>query len=289
MRANTKKINDWILERYLLKELPGDKMEEISRQLKEDPDLQKVLEGLKHSNKEILAQNHPDTIIPGILNLYRAEKAGNEHKTVTRAKPILLRRLLYASPALAVALVLFFLLLPFRSSDITPSKSRPLPGKEPTRIKGEQTIYMTKPYLMIYRKDKDNVQLLEAGMKASAGDLVQMTYVAGGETYGVILSIDGNGVVTLHYPDRKDRSPILEQKKKILLDNAYELDNAPGFERFFFVTSTSALDVESVLEQANLLAKDINRAKTGHIELPQGINQTSILINKAGDNTPKLK
>ena len=87
----------------------------------------------------------------------------------------------------------------------------------------------------------------------------------------------------------KDRTPILEQKKKILLDNSYELDNAPGFERFFFVTSTSAIDVESVLEQANLLAKDINRARTGHIKLPQVINQTSILINKEGDNTPKLK
>jgi hypothetical protein len=289
MRTNIKKINDWVLERYLLEELPKDKLEEISLQLKEDPGLQKALERLKHSNKEILAQNPPNTIIPGILNLYRAEKARKEHMPVPRAKPVLLRRLLYASPALAVVLVLFFFLLPFRSGDITPSKSRPLPGKEPTRIKGEQPINMTKPHLMIYRKDKDNVQLLEAGMKASAGDLLQMTYVAGGETYGVILSIDGNGVVTLHYPDRKDRSPILEQKKKILLDNAYELDDAPGFERFFLITSTSAIDVELVLEQANLLAKDTNRAKTGHIELPQGINQASILINKEGGTTPKLK
>jgi hypothetical protein len=273
MRTNTKKINDWVMERYLLKELPGDKMEEITLQLKEDPDLQKTLERLKQSNKEIFAQNPPDIIIPGILNLYRAEKARTEHMTVTRTKPVLLRRLLYASPALAVVLVLFFFLLPFRSGNI---------GKEDTRIKGELTIDMTKPHLMIYRKHKDNVQLLSSGMKANAGDLLQMAYVAGRETYGVILSIDGNGVVTLHFPDRKDQSPILEQKKKILLNNAYELDDAPGFERFFFVTSKSAIDVESVLEQANLLSKDINRAKTGHIQLPQGINQTSILINKGG-------
>lgn len=280
MKTKIKKINDWVLERYLLKELPGDKMEEIRLQLKEDPDLQKALEGLKQSNKEILAQNSPDIIIPGILNLYGAEKAKKEQKIVTRAKPILVRRLLYATPALAVVLVLFLFLLPFGGGDI---------GKEPIRIKGERQIDMTKPQLMIYRKNKDNVQLLQNGMKASAGDLLQMTYLAGGESYGVIFSIDGNGVVTLHYPERKDRTPILEQKNKILLDNSYELDNAPGFERFFFVTSTSAIDVESVLEQANLLAKDINRARTGHIKLPQVINQTSILINKEGDNTPKLK
>jgi hypothetical protein len=282
MRTNIKKINDWVLERYLLEELPEDKIEEITLQLKEDQDLQKALERLKQSNKEIFAQNPPDIIVPGILNLYRAEKARTEHMTVTRTKPVLLRRLLYASPALAVVLVLFFFLLPFRSGDITPSKSLPLPGKEHTRIKGEQPIDMTKPHLMIYRKNKDNVQLLEAGMKASAGDLLQMAYVAGKDTYGVILSIDGNGVVTLHFPDRKDRSPILEQKKKILLDNAYELDDAPGFERFFFITSTSTVNVELVLEQANRLARDTHRAKTGHIQLPQGIHQTSILINKGG-------
>ena len=289
MKTNIKELDYWVLERYLLQELPEDKMEEISQQLKVDPDLQKALEELKHSNKNILAQNPPDAIVPGILNLYRAEKARKEHVVTNRTKPVLLRRLLYTTPLLAAALVLLFFLFPFGSGNNAPSKSIPLPGKEITRIKGDQPIEMTKPHLMIYKKNKDTFQLLEADMKAQAGDLLQMAYTAGGDTYGVILSIDGNGVVTLHYPDRKDRPPILEPKKKTLLGYAYELDDAPEFERFFLITSTSAIDVETVLERANLLAKDTNRAKTGHIELPQGINQSSILINKEDDTTPDLK
>jgi hypothetical protein len=71
----------------------------------------------------------------------------------------------------------------------------------------------------------------------------------------VILSVDGRGVVTLHYPESEDKDPILDQYKKTFLSTSYELDDAPDFERFFFITSKSEIDVQAILNSAKVLAK----------------------------------
>ena len=43
-------------------------------------------------------------------------------------------------------------------------------------------------------------QRLNDGATAARGDLIQVTY--GGAGYGVVLSIDGTGKVTPHWPDK---------------------------------------------------------------------------------------
>ena len=64
------------------------------------------------------------------------------------------------------------------------------------------------------------------------------------------------------------------------MPEAIELDNAPGFERFFFVTSDSSLDVEYIMKMARKLASDASRAKTANLDLPEGFKQVSIKIVK---------
>jgi hypothetical protein len=261
---------DWVLERYLLQELPEAKMKEIRLRLKDDPDLYEKVEQLRLSNKEVLNRYPPETIAPQILNVYGAEMAKEEsisaHRTVPGTGPGFSRRLLYTAPAFVLVLVMVFLLVPFH--------------QESTRIKGDRVIDMSKTHLLIYRKTGDDAELLENGTRAKAGDLLQMAYVTAAETYGIILSIDGNRTVTLHYPEKQNRSPHLRRRKKVLLATAYELDDAPGFERFFFITSTSLIDVGAVLEQAKQLAQNIDRAKIDNIALPGGVHQVSILITK---------
>ena len=48
------KIPEWLLERYLLGELPEDKMKEVEIQVKKDNELEKKVMKLKKSNKNIL-------------------------------------------------------------------------------------------------------------------------------------------------------------------------------------------------------------------------------------------
>jgi len=100
------------------------------------------------------------------------------------------------------------------------------------------------------------------------------------ESYGMILSIDGRGTVTLHLPENKGESTKLESSKQFLLPNAIELDDAPKFERFFFFTSGSPIDVDSVLREAQDLAKNPEKVQQKNLNLPESYKQYSVLILK---------
>jgi hypothetical protein len=99
----------------------------------------------------------------------------------------------------------------------------------------------------------------------------------------VIISIDGRGVVTLHYPEEGHAPAKLELNRKVLLPRAYQLDDAPGFERFFYLSSKNPVNVGAVMEAARSLARDPARSRIDPIRTDGGIQQVSIIINKSAD------
>ena len=261
----------WELERYLLGELPAHRMEEIKQLAQENPEIQTQIERLAHSNPEVLKQHPSETMIPEILKQYEENK--RQAKIRERSSPITLKRLLYAGPVLATALILFFIVF-FR--DGAP------PGY--TRIKGEESIDFTKTQIIIYRKKNDTIDLLKNGNLARAGDLLQIAYVPAGQTNGVIFSTDGSGTVTLHYPENQGAPSFLKQEKKVLLTSSYELDDAPDFERFFFITAMEGIDVEDIIKKAVAIATTPAAAKTASLVLPESYQQFSILLKKEKKN-----
>jgi hypothetical protein len=274
-------INDYEIERYVLDELPGKKARKIKKYLKTDERLREKIEEIKKSNREILIQYPPDGVVPKILHRYNILSTSNK-KENTKLLPSFLKRILYASPAFALALVIIFILFPFSKRDIN-LPNNPT-GKDEILVKGMETIDLSKTQLLIHRKQGDHIELLKNGTWGKAGDLLQLAYIAGKKAYGVILSIDGNGNVTLHFPDIKSNPTSLKRDNKILLPNAIELDNAPGFERFFFITSDIKINTADVLKKARDLAQNPDRAKKANLNLPQSFNQHSMIIIK-GDQT----
>src|SRR5690606_26378921 len=103
------------------------------------------------------------------------------------------------------------------------------------------------------------------------GDVIQLRYHGGGHRYGVIASIDGAGVVTLHHPARDDAPPTATalSAESTSLPHAYELDDAPRFERFFFITAAEPIDVRRSLDALRALARRDDSA-TAPLELPAG-------------------
>ena len=272
------KIPGWLLERYLLGELPKSKLKKIRIQLKENPNLREEIERLEKSDKNTLEKYSPTSIVPEIMSRYNKEK--NSEKNINRATPIFFKRVLYFSQVFVSALVIFFIGLQIYKGNLSPSKN--IEFVKGTRVKGLQNLHanMKTTHLIIHRKTNSNIELLENGVKAKAGDLLQLAYVAAKESHGVIFSIDGNCTVTLHFPDKKNGSTALKQRKKVFLASAYELDDAPEFERFFFITSNSEIDVEQIIKSADALAKNPGSLKNGTIELKKAQNQYTILIKK---------
>lgn len=271
--------NDYVLERYVLGELPGKRARNIKKWLKTDAQLREKIEEIKKSNREILTQYPPGFVVPKIMNRYNS-KTRDKKEDTTRPVPVFFKRILYASPAFAAALVIILILFLLRKGDINIPTD--FTQQDEILVKGMEEIDWSKPQLLVHRKRNNRIELLKDGARGKAGDLLQLAYIAAKESHGVILSIDGKGNVTLHFPDKKNNPTSLEQEKKILLPNAIELDNAPGFERFFFITSGVEIDAAEILKRAGTLANNPDRAKKDNIDLPESVNQYSIIIIKGG-------
>lgn len=179
------------------------------------------------------------------------------HWPVTRILPI---------AAAAVFAVLVGILATYPS--LQPGSDAPV-----ERIKGME------PALNIYRAEGEQARLLEDRDRAREYDLLQLEYNAAGYPYGVIISIDGRGTVTLHYPTAATRPPELNSGS-VLLPYSYQLDDAPEFERFFFLVSQEEFSLQRVLESAEEMASGRNQGRYGTLELPAGIKQYSITILK---------
>jgi len=86
--------------------------------------------------------------------------------------------------------------------------------------------------------------------------------------------------VTLHFPDAETASTKLESEGEQLLDQAYELDAAPAFERFFFVTSSAPIDQKRVLIAAERLARTRDGARRTSLALKPPLHQHSLMLVK---------
>jgi hypothetical protein len=143
-----------------------------------------------------------------------------------------------------------------------------------TRLKGGAA------HLNIYMRTDGGARLLEEGGRVTEGATLQIGYVPGTNVYGLIVSIDGRGTVTMHFPLSAVTGQVLEGEGEVLLPYAYTLDDAPDFERFFFVVSEKPFSVETVLEAAEELAEKPETAKSQKLPLPRRLEQSSILLLK---------
>jgi len=264
---NKETISEYYLERYALGELPDDEKEKIQKLSLSTPEISAALEEIKASDRDILALYPPQTIKAKLLT----------QKEQASKKPFPMRRVLvFSSAAIAICiLVLIFPLMKNKPQIITPSTKPDI-----ALVKGIPPVDLSHTQLLVYRKIQDRVEILADGEKANSGDLLQLAYVTTKDTYGVILSIDGRGTVTLHLPESQEKSTKLESGKQFLLPSAFELDDAPNFERFFFLISESPIDVNSILEEVQNMAKNPNLFQRKSLALTGNFKQYSVLILK---------
>jgi hypothetical protein len=258
MSAERGFVPDLLLEQYALGELPDSERAEIEAALAFDSSLRSRLAALKASDEEILAEARPAEIAAAIRR--RMVSSMGPRRAGRGAAPLL--------AAAASLLVLAGALL---------AKGMLFPSVDGlTRAKGGA------PGISIFRKAATGPVELRDGAQAAEGDILQIKYSAGEARYGAIFSLDGRGTLTWHLParDAGPGAPSLS-RGEAALSSAYELDDAPGFERFFFLSSKSDFDLEAAAHALRELAASGTSAASGVPRLPAGIGWKSILLVKA--------
>jgi hypothetical protein len=252
-------ISNLKLERFALGELPAKEKEAITHLMKKDATLAARFESILRSNKEILSLYPPEGMALKIQWKYNRETNGAKKQKKSFIPGIL-------SFAGVLSLFIFIFIMAF-------SETLFHMVRNDNRIKGASSI-------KIYRKTEDGAELLKSGTIARKGDRFQIKYFAAGQKYGLIFSMDGNGYITLHFPDSAHGSFLLEQEGEVALYESFKLDNAPGFERFFFVTSKKEFNITEALNAGKRLAKNPEKAKTGKLVLPENLKQQSFILLK---------
>jgi len=258
----------WKLERFLLGELQAAEMDQIHAQVEADPALALQLQGLRADNEQLLERHPAAWMAPQIER--RAEQSRSHSSKVHRklAFPARLFPRLWPLPA-AIGLVAMLALVTVNddTGDGDGIRQNSTPG---IRLKG------TGPRLSLHRKIGSGSEPLLAGAYGRAGDVLQIRYHAGGRLFGAILSVDGNGSVTLHLPSVGDRAQALESTGPVSLAFAYELDDAPDWERFYFVTADSAFELGRVVDAAATAAF----AQRDSLLLRNSFEQFIVTLNK---------
>jgi anti-sigma factor RsiW len=260
MTTERHRVPDWKLERHLLHELPPAEAAMVGEALARDEDVSQRLAALERSNAEILRQ-HPPARVAGAV---RARLASGPD-------PAADRRALGHRPLIALTLTAGM----FASMAVlAPRKTAPPEEVDVTRSKG-----LASRLLVFRNAAATGVERLQSGSVVHQHDLVQLAYHVAARRHGVIVSVDGRGVVTRHLPAGGSESVPLETGPPVPLPAAYELDDAPGYERFFLVTADQEFPVEVVVEAVRRAEAGRPRADV-RLDLPANMDQSTFVLRK---------
>lgn len=274
---STRKPTDLEIEQLALGELSPAREREVRAMLSDD-----TLADLQASNRSILA-DYPPHAMADRIERRLAALDGVPTRGHASTRPWLwlpVSAMAVAAAALAVWVV--------RTPDAL-TLDRATEGEMISKLEDSWRPNITRtkgdgdPKLSIQRPTGE---VLIDRTPAQQGDQLQVSYEANGASHGVIVSIDGAGVVTLHFPASPQGDTRLREGKTPL-PHSYTLDDAPHFERFFFVTSEQPLDVAQVQAAARALfgevplsEQSIEQASTRRLALPDDIEQSSIVLTK---------
>jgi hypothetical protein len=259
----------WLVERLAQGELDAATAADVRARLAAEgrsPD--EVLAALADANRAFLA------------NMPKQQAAAAIRARLARTTAPKRRPLIWLVPVAGLAMAAVLMAGRVRPGGPTPTGGDEL---EETGIKGGAP---KAARLVVYRHRDAHNERLPGGAHAERGDRLQLAYVTRDDGYGLIVSLDGAGRVTLHLPEENaSTAAALQAAGEVQLPESYELDDAPVFERFFFVTARSPFAIAPVVQAVRALATSPT-AETGALPLPAGFTQTSLKLDKRPKEKP---
>ena len=278
-------IPDWKLERFLTGDLPEEEMNKLRELEANDAVFANRVKMLREDNKVILSKLPFETLAERIADATdiagegRANlgtgAAGNAAKIAAKNAPrfTLVKFAAAAMFVFAVALTAFFAqretsVMNERVgggvANVNGSQNTQVAlaeNESDTRIKGldaRMEVWKKTPTGIVQLNDLDSV---------GEGDEIQLRYAVPEKCFGLLFSMDGNGALTLHMGNGV-KAVELAPGKMNSLPFAYKLDDAPYFEKFFFVTSPKEFaveenDVDKLLKRSDVKVIGFTLKKAG--------------------------
>jgi hypothetical protein len=236
-----RRVEDWMLERYRLGELSAEDKRRVAAELETDESLRARLKELESDDAATLAAYSPRQVAARVTRSLETQPVNSSARS-------------WWIPAFALAAAVTVGIVVMRQ-----------PVEDEIRFKGDG------PALRLFRNGAKDPERLADGTKVKPHDVVQVAFELSGAAHLAVVSVDGAGHATLHWPldGKTAATPGLKA-----VPQAFELDDAPGFERFFLVTSDQPLSVAEVLKAAE------GATRTGPLPLPPSMTQRSVLLDK---------
>ncbi len=269
-------IPDWKLEKYLTGDLPAEEMREIREMEATDEIFANRVKMLREDNAAILKRLPFEKLSEKIAMMPGRSNAGVGNTVRVNFKLVKLA----AAAALVLAVVTVALFSQRSLSEqggtvladnanmansvngvqVMEVAMADVSGDDGLRIKG------LSARMEVWKKTGDSAVQMENLGEAREGDEIQLRYAVAEKCFGLLFSMDGNGTITMHM-GHGNRAVELEPGKMTTLPFAYKLDNAPKFEKFFFLTSKdefelNAGDIDASLKQEGVKTVSLTLRKT---------------------------
>jgi len=266
-------MSAYLLEKYIFGELPRNQIREIKQHLGSKQKITEFAENINQKNQDFL-QLYP------FENFTKQSPLNN---MIFASTPILefskRQNILVSNRILGIAAMLILIIT---SSLVF------WPRLEIAHIPPDDNITVSDPgirskgvpRLLIFKKMDNQIRLLQPGNQVKTGDVLQLTYLSENAKYGLIISIDGRGLITRHFPKGNDDTKLSKNQNKTALNNAYKLDDDPDYERFFFITAKSPININQAMKAAKKLIRNKQSAKFAKLSLPDSWSQVSTIFYK---------
>ncbi len=268
-------IPDWKLERFLTGDLPEEEMNKLRELEANDVMFANRIKMLREDNKAILNKlpfetlaakiAEVDAVGDGRVNLgtvtdTAANVAGNAAKNAPRFTLVK-----FAAAAVFVLAVALVALMAQRETSVINERMggdvAQLHGSQNTQVALAETPSDTRikgldARMEVWKKTPAGIVQLNDLDEVREGDEIQLRYSVPEKCFGLLFSMDGNGALTLHLGNG-EKAVELAPGKMNSLPFAYKLDDAPYFEKFFFVTSANEFTVEETNVDQLLKRNDV--------------------------------
>lgn len=262
-------IPDWKLERYLTGDLPESDMREIREMEAADEIFANRVKMLREDSEAILRKLPYDRLAERLDSLPGRDTYGH-------GKPVNFGIVKFAA---AAALVLAVMTVAVFSQRSISQEGGTVLANNASNADGSQVMEVAmvdqnddvrikglSARMEVWKKTGDSAVQMENLGEAREGDEIQLRYAVAEKCFGLLFSMDGNGTITMHM-GHENRAVELEPGKMTTLPFAYKLDNAPKFEKFFFLTSKdefelNAGDIDASLKQDGVKTVSFTLRKT---------------------------